>query len=253
MKRVLTAALLAPPICYVVYAGHFWIFMGVVAAVAILCYHEFRAIAAAHGVEISGPLGYAAGLLLLIVPGQELAVVTLVALLAFSLALRRAELRQILPETAFLVLGVIYIFGSFRMAAGLRQISPHWLVYALALNWVGDTAAYYAGRTLGRHKLAARLSPAKTWEGAIASAVVSVVFGVVYLARFLPSTPWFETVPLTLAVNVFGQFGDLAESGLKRGAGLKDSGKLLPGHGGWLDRVDSSLFAFPVLYLWLTR
>jgi phosphatidate cytidylyltransferase len=147
------------------------------------------------------------------------------------------------------VLGVVYIFGSWKFAVLLRAANAHWLVYALALNWVGDIAAYYVGRSVGRHKLAPRVSPKKSWEGAAASLAASVVFGGFYLGRFLPAVPLAQSLALSAAANVAGQFGDLSESALKRGAGVKDSSSLLPGHGGWLDRVDSTLFALPIVYL----
>src|SRR5581483_1326584 len=92
------------------------------------------------------------------------------------------------------------------------------------------------------------VSPKKSWEGAAASVAGSVVFGLLYLGHFMPRLSWWEITGMALLGNVAGQFGDLAESAIKRGAGVKDSGNLLPGHGGMLDRVDSSLFALPVVY-----
>jgi phosphatidate cytidylyltransferase len=121
-------------------------------------------------------------------------------------------------------------------------------MYGLALNWVGDIGAYYVGRPFGKHKLAPRVSPKKSWEGSIASVVTSGILGTLYLQRFLPAVPLGEAIGLTVAANVAGQFGDLAESAMKRGARVKDSGGILPGHGGFLDRVDSTLFALPVIY-----
>ena len=124
-------------------------------------------------------------------------------------------------------------------------------MYGLMLNWVGDIGAYYIGRRFGIHKLAPRVSPKKSWEGSIASLVTSILLGGLYLHQFLPSVPWWQGVALTTVANVAGQFGDLAESAMKRGAHVKDSGGLLPGHGGFLDRVDSTLFALPVIYAYL--
>jgi phosphatidate cytidylyltransferase len=95
------------------------------------------------------------------------------------------------------------------------------------------------------------VSPKKTWEGAIASVAASVLFGVLYMREFLPQVPLVHVLILSAVTNIAGQIGDLSESALKRGAGIKDSGTSLPGHGGWLDRVDSSLFAIPVVYLYV--
>ena len=117
------------------------------------------------------------------------------------------------------------------------------------LNWLGDTCAYFAGKGFGRHKLAPHISPHKTWEGSAASLAGSVIFGILYLPCVLPVVSMVEAGLLSAVVNLAGQAGDLAESALKRGAGLKDSSTLLPGHGGLLDRVDSTLFALPVVYL----
>ena len=96
--------------------------------------------------------------------------------------------------------------------------------------------------------MAPRISPAKSWEGAAASLIASSVFAALYLPRLIPAVTLVPAVALGIAGNVAGQIGDLAESALKRGAGVKDSGNMLPGHGGWLDRVDSVLFAMPVIY-----
>jgi phosphatidate cytidylyltransferase len=148
-----------------------------------------------------------------------------------------------------LLFGIVYIFGSWKFAILLRAESAHWLAYGLVLNWVGDACAYYVGKSMGRHALAPNISPKKTWEGAVSSLAGSVIFGIVYLNRALPAVSLVEACLLSVVVNIAGQAGDLAESALKRGAGVKDSSSLLPGHGGLLDRVDSSLFALPVVYL----
>jgi len=248
MTRVLTALVLIPTFCWIVLRGPQWVFLAAVAAVAILCFHEYANLTALHKIPLTGVFGYVAGLLLLLLPGKDPAFFVLIAILGMALALRSQELSEVLPSAAALALGAAYIFGSLRCGIELRSISPYWLFLALSLNWVGDIAALYVGRLCGRHKLAPRISPAKSWEGAAGSLVASVVYGALYLPRLLPSVPVVEGVALTAVANIAGQCGDLCESALKRGAGVKDSGTLLPGHGGWLDRVDSSLFALPVVY-----
>jgi phosphatidate cytidylyltransferase len=129
----------------------------------------------------------------------------------------------------------------------LHAMNPYWLVFGLAVNWIGDTGAYYFGRNFGKHKLAPIVSPGKSWEGAAASVVAAMLFGIFFLARFV-HVDLLPAGAIAIAANIAGQVGDLAESAIKRGAGVKDSGTLLPGHGGMLDRVDSSLFSLPVLY-----
>jgi phosphatidate cytidylyltransferase len=149
---------------------------------------------------------------------------------------------------------------------------PSLVAFLLCVVWVGDTAAYYVGRAWGRHKMAPSLSPGKTWEGAAASVTGSVLVAaalvglatllqepwdsavLALLERASPSAvlsypdDWWYWLGLAVVVNVAGQVGDLAESALKRSAGVKDSGDLLPGHGGVLDRIDALLLAAPVLW-----
>jgi len=248
MKRVVTALLLIPFFCYIVLWAPKWAFLGTVAAVAVLCFREYSELAALHGIGKPGLFGHVAGLLLLLLPGKDGAFLVLIAIFAMSLALRSREMSQALPDAAALLLGVVYVFGSLRCAIELRAIHPYWLFFALSLNWSGDIAALYVGRTIGRHKLAPNVSPGKSWEGSIASTFASVIYGGFYFRSLLPAVPLAEALGLTVLANIAGQLGDLCESAFKRGAGVKDSGTLLPGHGGWLDRVDSSLFALPVVY-----
>jgi phosphatidate cytidylyltransferase len=250
MKRVLTAALLIPFVVYTVLWANPWVFLAVVALAAVLSYREYDSIAAAYGFGAPGVLGYA-GLLLLVVPYQYAwLVVTAIALVALALALRSAELSHALPRTSLLVLGVIYIFGCWRCAVVLRGFGAHWLMYALLVSWTGDIGAYYIGKAFGRHRMADRVSPKKSWEGAAASVATSVLLAGAYLWHFA-GVSVAEAVLLTALANVAGQLGDLVESAMKRGAGVKDSGALLPGHGGFLDRVDSALFVMPVVAGWL--
>jgi phosphatidate cytidylyltransferase len=250
MKRVLTAAALIPIVVYAVLYANFWIFFGILLAVAVLCYREYNTIASQYGFGAPGPVGYGGGLLMLVWEGETWLLVIAIALLALVLAMRE-ELSRSLPRAALLTLGVVYVFGCWRCALPLREANPHWLMYALLVNWVGDTAAYVVGRKIGRHKLAPEISPKKSWEGAAVAVAGSVLFGSVYLVRFVPNVSVVEAVLLTALANISGQLGDLAESAMKRGAGVKDSGVILPGHGGFLDRVDSTLFSLPLIYGWL--
>jgi len=253
MSRVLTALVLIPIVVYVVLWANSWVFLAVLVAAGCVCYWEYSHIAAAYGFGTPGPLGYAVGPLLLFSTREPWAwlLVVLAALIAMALALRSADLSYSLPRAALLLMGVIYIFGCWKCAVPLRERSPHWLMYALLVNWSGDIGAYYVGRYFGRHKLASRVSPQKTWEGSAGSFVASLLIAGTYLLRFIGGMSIPQAVGLTLAANAAGQLGDLAESAMKRGAHVKDSGTILPGHGGFLDRVDSTLFALPVIYAWL--
>jgi phosphatidate cytidylyltransferase len=251
MKRILTALALIPLVVYVVLWANPWIFLAVLFAVAFLCYREYDGIAAAYGFGAPGLAGAAAGYLLFAWRGDAWLYLVVLALIALTVVMRMEDLGKALPRAALLITGVVYVFGTWKCAIPLREMNPHWLMYGLTLNWVGDTGAYFVGRKLGKHKLAPQVSPNKSWEGSAASVAASVLFGVAYLTRFVEGVTILDAVALTAAANIAGQFGDLAESAMKRGAGVKDSGTILPGHGGFLDRVDSTLFTLPVVYGYL--
>jgi phosphatidate cytidylyltransferase len=250
MKRVFTALVLIPIVLYLVILAPSPVVFAAVALVAIICYREYAGIAA-ETVGKLGPAGYAAGIALLALEANGVIFLTAVALIAMSLAMRSGDLAQSLTHAGATLLGVVYIFGTWKCAILLRDENPYWLLLALAINWVGDIAAYYVGKGIGKHHLAPRVSPAKTWEGSAASIAAAMVFGYFYLRNLFPETNAMAALALPVAANIAGQFGDLAESALKRGAGVKDSGDILPGHGGLLDRVDSTLFTLPVVYVYL--
>lgn len=251
MKRVLTALALIPIVVWVVLWANSWIFLAVLFTVAYLCWREYDGIAAAYGFGAPGIGGAAAGYLLFAWRADAWLYLVVIAILAFIAVMRMDDLAKGLPRAALLIAGVVYIFGCWKCAIPLREANPHWLMFALLVNWAGDIGAYYVGRNFGRHKLAPRVSPNKSWEGAGASVATALLIGGAYLLYFVPGIPIWSTAGITIAANVAGQLGDLAESAMKRGAGVKDSGTILPGHGGFLDRVDSTLFALPVIYGWL--
>jgi len=253
MKRVLTAALLIPPVAYLILLGHPLLVVVSVSLVAVLCFREYCALVRAYGLGTGGPFGYVAGLVVLIVPGPQPLTLTLIALAALVVVLASTDLEKQLPSAASILLGIVYIFGPWLCALRLRDVSPHWLLFTLVSIWAGDIAAYYVGRAFGRHKMAPRLSPKKTWEGSLASIIAGAAVGGFYLPYFVPGVSVAAALVLAAVTNAAGQTGDLAESAIKRGAHVKDSSDLLPGHGGLLDRVDSTLFALPVVYLWVLR
>jgi len=147
---------------------------------------------------------------------------------------------------------IVYVggLGAVTLDTFLRYDGRTWITLLLVASWGGDACAYYAGRAFGRHPLASRVSPKKTWEGAIAGGLGTVV-ATIAVAHFTLETE--GRLPILIALGLLlallGQTGDLVESMLKRAAGVKDSGSLLPGHGGLLDRIDSVLFAAPALWL----
>jgi phosphatidate cytidylyltransferase len=252
MKRIATALVLLPLIVWVVLFAPRWAFLIAVTATGLIAFHEFSEIARENGIRAPGWPGMAAGLALLFAPQPQI-VVVLIGLVGMMLAMRVRDLAGALPAAAAFVLGVVYIFGAWRCAMELRAIDANWLMFALLLSWAGDTAAFYVGRAFGRHALAPRVSPAKTWEGAAGSVAGGLIAGVIYAHYLIPFAPVAQVLLLAAAGNIAGQTGDLCESAMKRGAGVKDSGTTLPGHGGWLDRIDSSLFSVPAVYalVWL--
>ncbi len=244
MKRVLTALVLIPFAVYTIFFGPPWFFIAVATAMAALCFYEFSGLVEANGIEPPGLSGGLLGVTLMF----DVSFIRLVALGSLVLALRLKDLSSAMASAAATVLGAAYIFGAWRCAIDLRAINPNWIFYAVAINWAGDVAALYVGKLLGKHKLAPRVSPAKTWEGTFGSIAAAIVFGLAFRRWLLPNAPLWQIIALSVVANIAGQLGDLTESALKRGAGVKDSGTLLPGHGGWLDRLDSSLFTLPVVY-----
>jgi phosphatidate cytidylyltransferase len=259
MARLLTALTLIVLALYLIWFAPLSVFIAAALGFGCLCYWEFGNIAVAHTIKRPGLLGFLIGICIIVSPQQAFVACVVFLLLQLAVFLTLSDLRTILPAAAAVIMGAVYAFSPWHFAVELRRVSPHLLFFALALNWIGDSAAYYAGRAFGKHKLAPRISPGKSWEGAVASAIGSCLFGIVYLwlavprmsgssVTSLPNLSLLLVCVLAIAGNIAGQLGDLAESSMKRGAGLKDSGNLLPGHGGILDRMDSSMFTLPIIY-----
>jgi phosphatidate cytidylyltransferase len=247
MKRIATALVLTPATVWVVLFAPDWTLLAAMAVVGILAFREFDRIASENGIPGPGWPGIIGGLALMLAPDPQ-PIAVLVVLAGLILALRVADLTDAMASAAVFVLGVGYIFGAWRCALELHALNPHWLMFALLLSWAGDTAAMYVGKGWGRHQMAPRVSPSKTWEGAIASVIAGVAAGVFYAHYLLPAATIGFTLLVAAVGNIAGQAGDLCESAIKRGAGVKDSGASLPGHGGWLDRIDSTLFSVPAVF-----
>jgi phosphatidate cytidylyltransferase len=173
----------------------------------------------------------------------------------------RSPLIQVLPDTAQGLFGLIYIAYPLTLMPLLwkQEDGPALVFFLMVCVWAGDIAALYIGRAFGKRKLAPRLSPGKTWLGSVASIAGSMLAAglVVYIADTLTargntilhiSQPLWQSLLLAAILNIAAQLGDLLESAIKRGAGVKDSGTMLPGHGGILDRIDALLVAAPVLW-----
>jgi phosphatidate cytidylyltransferase len=267
MKRILTATVLIVGVVALVLYGAPWmvtVFAGIVAALAA---YEYIQLTAAGGSPV--PLWWMAAavvLFFLVVnyqPQDTIAAVSLATLVLFAWSAFKTPLYRVLGETAAGLFALLYICYPLTL---LPQMLAKWdgpalLLFLFVCVWSGDIAALYIGKRFGRRKLAPHLSPNKTWEGAIASVVASAVFGMAlvgageYLSRtgssftrLHTSEPWWQSLILAIILNVAAQLGDLLESALKRGVNVKDSGTMLPGHGGILDRIDALLLAAPVLW-----
>jgi phosphatidate cytidylyltransferase len=178
----------------------------------------------------------------------------LMGMAVLTLATRR-PLVEALPAAGISSSALLFVALPLSYAVrvhGISLVGRYLLLFVLVITWVGDSAAYFVGRAIGKHPFAAHLSPKKTWEGAIASFLSALV--VALLAKYLGKVNIETTHLIGMAAvgNVAGQMGDLLESAYKRSAGVKDSGALLPGHGGVLDRIDALILAIPVVwYYWI--
>ena len=254
MVRIFIGLLLAGTAWLLAFRASPPVILASVAILAILALHEYFGILVASGMRPYRTLGYAGALVWLLCPNLDRAFffnLYLVLLLGTGVLAGRS-IHRVLPSAAVTAAGVLYIAGPLLWGLLLHDLSPHWLVFALVVTAIGDTFALAVGKAVGRHSIAPIVSPHKTWEGTIASAVVGPGAGVAYAAVFLAGEiGYVEAAILAVVVNVFGQVGDLAESALKRTAEMKNSGNLLPGHGGVLDRIDGLLFALPAIYGYL--
>lgn len=176
----------------------------------------------------------------------------LLGIAALSLWTRR-PLVEALPAAGISSAGLLLVAFPLSFAIrleGIPSLGPWLLLFSLVIIWVGDTAAYFVGRTIGSRLLAPDLSPKKTWEGTIASLAGSLAVAILF-SRWI-TLPLSQLLGMAAAGNIAGQIGDLFESAFKRSAGVKDSGSLLPGHGGVLDRIDALVLAIPVVwYYWI--
>jgi phosphatidate cytidylyltransferase len=268
MKRILTALVLIGCVVALIFFGKSWMVTLFAAIVAGLAAWEFRGFTVAGGCPLPvwwTFLAVAAFFLAVFYqPDDTIAVVSTVTLVLFAVSAFKTSLERVLWETSAGVLMLIYVAYPLTLIPKIlsEENGTALLIFLFLCVWSGDIAALYIGKKFGKRKFAPHLSPNKTWAGAIASLLASMIFGMsVVLAgdwfsvrgsnftSLHTSAPWWEFVLLAVALNAAAQFGDLLESALKRGAGIKDSGTLLPGHGGVLDRIDALLMAAPVLWL----
>ncbi len=268
VKRILTALVGIPLSVLVVVQGG-WLFVAAVAALALCAWHEWRGICNAAAIEIPQTAGFAFLLLLLGCAwqgnGRELYAITSFAALAVMSLAVLGRARYSLQTAAFSCLGAFYIGAGFSHLVLLRFLSGAvkvelfgsfvaagavYLGIAFLGIWSSDTMAFFVGRQWGRHKLSPSISPGKTVEGFLGGLLCCVAL-TIYLGQVWLGLSLFSAAGLGVLIGLTAPLGDLAESALKRFAGVKDSGTLFPGHGGVLDRFDSVLFAVPVVYYYI--
>jgi phosphatidate cytidylyltransferase len=266
MRRILTALILAPLALALVFLGPKWLITLATAAVALLAGWEFLGLAERCGAK-PPRIAVMAALAVLFVgnyqwPDQTLIIFSGLSLSLFACCTFRKPVERVLIDSTSSVFALAYTGVTLLAVPTLReQSNGATLVVFLLLNvWAGDIVALYVGRMWGKRKFAPAISPNKTWAGAIGSIAGSLLVtgGLLWLSSELAQwnfsrlsfadEPWWYWLIMAVLVNAAAQVGDLAESALKRSAGVKDSGSLLPGHGGVLDRIDALLLAAPVLW-----
>jgi len=288
LKRIATAVVLIPIVLGLILRAPIWALALVAAVVALLSIHEFLKLTESYGVQpmawptyVFTAIFFAAlaagsgGETPLLTTGKFLVLLAFAAAIVpfvfLTRAMRIGELRGGYPAAAASVFAFTYIALPMGMLVQLRQqwAGAFYVLYLLLVVWAGDIFAYFVGKAIGRHLMAPRVSPKKTWEGAAASVAASVAVGWLLFRYALPISSALlhaglierrdgifgleqpamgPILLLTGVLNIAAQLGDLVESLIKRGAGVKDSGGILPGHGGMLDRIDALLFAAPVLW-----
>src|SRR3954464_15200721 len=267
MQRLVTAAILLPFLIASILIS--WLqplFVALVGAAMALGLLEFWKLAKRRGMKPDMPAGYLGAAAIFTIfyfnePSQDsfsllLVVVTLVVLTMATLAaatFRGAPFDTIISSVGATILGVLYIalLGGHLVAlrtSFAQPLSAHLLSFFFLVIMGSDTGAYYVGRTFGKHKLAPKISPGKTWEGVIGGLLAGLLMATIAHFWFFRAFPLKWMLPLAVVMVVLGIVGDLTESALKRSAGAKDAANLLPGHGGVLDRMDSLLFNAPLIY-----
>jgi phosphatidate cytidylyltransferase len=260
MKRVITAAILIPLVLLLLLKGSFLLVVAATALVAGLAIWEYLSIATRHGSQPPRVFSLVSIAILFAAayrnPALILPVIGLCSLVLLIVCGFRSPLERVLPDTAYAIFGLAYCGLTLTTVPliWVQSDGPSLVMFLLCIVWAGDIAALYVGRRFGRTKLAPRLSPNKSWEGSAASFAGSLLtaVGLVALARSVEvihfAGPLARWLGLAAVLNIFAQVGDLVESAIKRGAGVKDSGAMLPGHGGILDRIDALLLAAPALW-----
>lgn len=257
MKRILTAAILLPILFVIIKFGEpFYYFLIGGIAVSIASIELYRILESigyrCHkwiGIILSLAVAYS-----FLEPRFQVGypIVVSIILVMFVSLLKVEDFQEAVSSVIATFFPIFFIGYTFGYQVGLRAIpgedGKDLLVFLFFVVWIGDTAAFYIGKSLGKHKLSSKISPKKTIEGAIGGVIFSMIAALVAKLWFYNRLELHHAIILGVVLGIFGIFGDLAESLFKRAAKVKDSSGTLPGHGGFLDRADSLLFTGPVLY-----
>jgi phosphatidate cytidylyltransferase len=261
-KRVITALWGIPLLIAIIWFSGELGFTVSVAICGVLAIFEFYRMVAAAKVPPLTYFGLIWTLLFILSPHFDYSLLTPLLLasaviLPLIWLIRRRQKEEALTSWAWTVVGILYVGWLLSYLVALRGVDAggdagrDWVFFALFTTFGSDTAAFFAGQALGRHKLAPHISPNKTWEGAIAGVLGAIIVSLLVVTILNLPLSYGQAILLGLLVSIWGQLGDLTESRFKRAMGVKDSGKLLPGHGGVLDRIDSVVFASIVVYYYV--
>ncbi|MDQ0253679.1 phosphatidate cytidylyltransferase [Evansella vedderi] len=257
-QRIITAIIAGAGFLSIIIIGD-WPFTLLIFALATIAMHELLKM---KQMKLSSPIGLLSLFLMwiLLLPETilgfrwlhidklEMFLLLIIVLLALTVITKN---KFTFDQAGFIILSSVYIGFGFHFFIYTRFLEQglSLLFFILILVWATDSGAYFSGRFFGKHKLWPQISPKKTIEGALGGVLLAFIIGIVFITFIPLFTNWFTTVLFILVVSVTGQLGDLVESALKRHYSVKDSGQVLPGHGGILDRFDSLIYVMPILYL----
>lgn len=254
--REITAAIISPIAIWIIGWAPNPVFDGVIALIGTLALHEFLVLGRRKGYTL--PVAICIASMLFIIAAfilepisVEMGVFLSLLLIPATYLFGSSPLEDALPSSGIAVLATLYVGmlgGSLVRLHNDFPEGPKLIFFLLLVVWLGDAGAYYCGKTFGKHKMSPRISPKKTVEGGIGGAITSVITAVVIHFTFFKNFPLLHAVIAGVILSITGMIGDLAESMWKRSAAVKDSGTLIPGHGGFLDRFDSIFYTAPILY-----